>query len=201
MSSNTLLVDFDGVIRLWQTSTICAAEERCNVAIGTVFETAFADSLLHPVVTGSRTHSEWENAVGNELSRMYGSNVSENLVSAWTNETWEIDEYLLSELCRVAPNHKFVLVTNATDRLQQDLIKSGLESRFDFVINSSQFGIAKPDADFFRHALIMSNSRATDCIYIDDSLGNVSAAQTLGIKSVLHESIEKTLEAIKHTCT
>ena len=201
MNNKTLFVDFDGVLRIWSTDKIGVAEEQSHVEPGTVLNTAFANSLLHSAVTGKISHVQWQGQVEAVLAEKYGPLVSSDLISAWENELWEIDNVLLNELVRIKNAHQLVLVTNATDKLNSDLAKCGLKDFFSFVVNSSSIGIEKPNLGFFQRALEISGSRAQDSVFVDDSLSHVESASRLGIASILHKTVKDTVCFVEEKCT
>lgn len=56
---------------------------------------------------------------------------------------------------------------------------------FDFVVDSSEVGMRKPDPAIFRHALEVAGVAAGESIFLDDFAGNVTAAKALGMKAIL----------------
>ncbi len=60
-----------------------------------------------------------------------------------------------------------------------------VDELFDFVVDSSEVGMRKPDPAIFEHALIVGGLAAEQVIFLDDHEGNVAAAQALGIRSLL----------------
>jgi HAD superfamily hydrolase (TIGR01509 family) len=75
------------------------------------------------------------------------------------------------------------LVTNATDRLPRDLDGLGLSEHLDFVVNSSDVGIAKPSPEIFWYALAVAGAQPHEVLFIDDTSANVLAASALGIRT------------------
>jgi len=200
VSNKTLFLDFDGVIRIWRSAKVSAAEAKCYLEPGTLFSCAFSHKYLTPAVTGEITHLEWHQRVGNELVRKYGASVAACLLDAWNAEGWDIDRQLLDSLIRVCPGYQLVLVTNATNKLNEDLMRAGLGEAFRHVINSAEIGFAKPDPEFFRIALATSNAIAEETVFIDDSSKNVVSAQEVGIKSVLHKCMDDTVCRLEGMC-
>lgn len=93
-----------------------------------------------------------------------------------------------------------MLLTNATDRLEEDLKKAGIFSKFSQIFNSSTIGMAKPSADLFKHVADRIGLRPKEVIFIDDSKQNVAAAGEMGFAAVhfvglsnLQEQLDKIL--------
>ncbi|MEH6550489.1 MAG: HAD family phosphatase [Pseudomonadales bacterium] len=59
-----------------------------------------------------------------------------------------------------------------------------VEELFDFVVDSSEVGMRKPNPDIFHHALALAGVDAGEAIFLDDFLGNVQAAQALDITAI-----------------
>ena len=198
---DTILIDFDGVLRHWVGSEVNDAERTLGLASGTLFSLAFSHELLFPAITGEVTHEQWHERVKSKLVQRHTDEVASKLIKAWNEASWEIDFELLHSLKQLAPTCQYVLVTNATSRLDADLKKTGLTSAFNVVVNSSKIGVAKPDLLFFRKALSVAGSQAFRSVFIDDNLDNVNAARSMGIDSIHHQDVFDTLEYIQRQCT
>jgi putative hydrolase of the HAD superfamily len=78
--------------------------------------------------------------------------------------------------------------------------KFGLHQCFDAFISSCEVGMRKPDPRIFNLAMGIAQASPEECIYIDDRLMLVQAAQKLGIRSLHHKSFsttKRTLEDFK----
>lgn len=60
-----------------------------------------------------------------------------------------------------------------------------VDELFDFVIDSSEVGMRKPNPAIFEHALTVSGFAAHEVVFLDDFEGNVLAARALNIPSIL----------------
>ena len=60
-----------------------------------------------------------------------------------------------------------------------------VDELFDFVVDSSEVGIRKPNPAIFTHALSLAGVTAVEALFLDDYAGNVTAAEALGIRSIL----------------
>jgi putative hydrolase of the HAD superfamily len=60
-----------------------------------------------------------------------------------------------------------------------------VDDMFDAVVDSSEVGMRKPDPAIYHHTLELLGARADQAIFLDDFVGNVEAAQRLGIKGVV----------------
>ena len=79
--------------------------------------------------------------------------------------------------------------------------KFGLHQCFDSFVSSCVVGMRKPDPGIFTLAMGIAQVAPEECIYFDDRLMLVEAAQKLGIRSFHHQcfsSTKKILENIKN---
>ena len=64
---------------------------------------------------------------------------------------------------------------------------ASLFSLFDGLVFSGPIGLAKPQQEIFHHLLNQYSLIPGDCIFIDDRLENIAAAETVGIKGYLFD--------------
>jgi putative hydrolase of the HAD superfamily len=79
--------------------------------------------------------------------------------------------------------------------------KFGLHQCFDAFISSCEVGMRKPDPGIFTLAMGIAQVSPEECVYFDDRLMLVQAAQKLGIRSFHHISFsttKKILEDLKN---
>ena len=60
-----------------------------------------------------------------------------------------------------------------------------VDELFDFVVDSSEVGIRKPNPAIFERALEVGGHTPDQVLFLDDFAGNVAAAEALGIRSIL----------------
>ncbi len=197
---NTVLIDFDGVIRHWLSTELDNYVASLGLESNPLFPCAFSERHLLPAITGRISHEEWCDNVRFDLSKDYGRDVAEKLVKKWYSLESEIDYDFLTKIRSQLSCRQLVLVTNATSRLNDDLHSAGLGGEFDKVINSSEIGVAKPALSYFHIALKKLNVSKDDCVFIDDTPKNVEAARSLGIDSLLHSNTQETLQFIEEKC-
>ena len=63
--------------------------------------------------------------------------------------------------------------------------------RFDVLVWSYQFGIAKPDPAIYRHTLDELGTTSEETLFIDDRRENVEAARALGMPAIQYSSVER----------
>ncbi|MGN6828296.1 HAD family hydrolase [Paucibacter sp. M5-1] len=182
MCPATLFIDLDGVLRLWP-SGYSDLEEAHQLPVGSITRAAFASDLLTQVITGRITDEAWRAEVARRLAASHPNSRADAAVTAWSKPVGTVSLDVLN-MVMVSREHCSVgLITNATDRLPRDLAALGLTEHLDFVINSSDIGVAKPSPEIFMHALAATNTPPQHAVFIDDTASNVAAANAMGIRS------------------
>ncbi len=83
-------------------------------------------------------------------------------------------------------NKRLVLLTNAHRRtIEVKFERTGLETYFDAVISSHDFGYAKENANFWPRLIESETYDAQKSLFIDDNLRVLNAARTHGIKYLI----------------
>ena len=185
MRYKALLIDFDGVIRLWPARD-SELEARFGLRPGEIGRAAFAPENLQDAITGVISDEQWRLRIARTLSPGIGQQPAAEAVLAWSALQGAIDAVVLSTIAQSRKGVRVALLTNATSRLAQDLECLGLSDHFDAVINSSNVGVAKPNPAIFQHALTVVAASPREAIFVDDSAANVAAARTLGIEAHLY---------------
>jgi putative hydrolase of the HAD superfamily len=185
--ARALLIDLDGVLRRWDTPAAGGAEGTFGLPPGVVAATAFAAPLLRRAITGQISDDAWRQEVVARLAGEYGRERAAGAVAAWSAPAGRVDETVLALVRAVRRRAPVVLVTNATTRLDADLARLGLGGAFDAVASSSRIGAGKPEAEIFRAALAAAGVHPGAALFVDDSDGNVAAAQALGLKGYRFE--------------
>ena len=71
---------------------------------------------------------------------------------------------------QLSTNYRLALIsnTNYPDLVYRNLAKARLNSVFDVIVTSVEFGIKKPDPMVFEHAACLLGVKTRDCIYVGD---------------------------------
>lgn len=180
MTPRLLLTDLDGVVRQWPRGD-ASLEESHGLPAGVIARTAFAPDLLHQAITGVITDEAWREEVRRQLQGLHPGADAGAAVAAWSEPAGVVDVEVRDLLAQVRERSRVGLITNATSRLPRDLARLELADHFDFIINSSEVGHAKPSPEIFAHALEVAGAAPGEALFIDDALANVQAAAALGI--------------------
>jgi putative hydrolase of the HAD superfamily len=185
MQYDAILVDLDGVIRVWPESDE-SIEAAHNLPIDAIRNIAFSPELLNLAITGEITDEEWRARVAEQLRGEFSGTDAQDALARWSSQTGQVDQEVLSLLRTCERSIKLVLVTNATSRLAGDLYALGISNCFHAVVNSSTVGFAKPAEQIFRFALRQAGTVPERALFIDDTKANVDAAASIGILSHVH---------------
>ena len=101
----------------------------------------------------------------------------------------KMNKELVNWIERKKDNYTISLLTNNTSSLDKVLKeKFQIEYLFDFIFNSADIGMVKPNPEIYKHALEKTKTEPKNCLFVDDSERNVKAAKKLGIKAVLFQN-------------
>lgn len=191
-----LLLDLDGVLRVWHTDNDARAEQATGLPRGAILEAAFADQLLSRVITGHLTDEAWRQGVVANLREAFPGIDVERAVELWSASPGAVNHETLELVRACRRTASVVLVTNATSRLPKDLERLGLLGEFDHVVNSSEVGYIKPQSQIYEAALRTAGADPSEAFFVDDSAKNVVAARALGIESHVFDSPESLSRAL-----
>ncbi|MFC1435369.1 HAD-IA family hydrolase [Streptacidiphilus sp. N1-3] len=175
-----LLVDLDGVVRLWPRRSADRAASACGLPPGSVRELAYgpAFDLAH---LGRLTHEQWVDGVREDLVQRYGP-AAAVAADLWAADRGEIDPAMVNLLLRArATGLTVATLTNNTSVLPEDLRLHRLDALFDHVVNSADIAVAKPSAAAYVRALQHLGMTAGSVAFTDDNPKNATAAAGLGL--------------------
>ncbi|MCF7792736.1 MAG: HAD-IA family hydrolase [Candidatus Cloacimonetes bacterium] len=102
---------------------------------------------------------------------------------------------------KLSSKYKIFILSN-TDEIHFPYIWKTFPSLHIFAQNlmlSYQLGCMKPNLEIYSKALSMHKLKAEECIFIDDKLENMRAAEKFGMTSILHINNKKTfIDVSKH---
>lgn len=174
--AKALLLDFDGVLRHYDTAVDHAVEDRFGLNHGTIFKTAMEPARYQQLVVGGWTRARWLADISSALG------IPVEAMAELTAYRGYIDHEVLGFVRDVrAAGVPVALCTNAPVDLDDDLVQLGLAEEFDAVVNSSVVQAAKPAAEFFKAACLAVRTVPRLCLFVDDSHRNVEGARRVGI--------------------
>jgi putative hydrolase of the HAD superfamily len=181
--------DLDGVVRDFAPGDVCPAiEVALGLPAGHVSATAFRRDLLLPTITGRRTFEQWYAAICGALEEVVPEpDLVRQHMRRWREHRGSVVDETVGRLeaLRVGGNRTYVF-TNGTDHVPQELELLGVRRLFDGLLNSADFGVAKPDplAYAAAHRAIEADLGREvargEVWFTDDRDENVTAAREFG---------------------
>lgn len=186
-----IITDLDGVIRHFPIERDREIEVRYGLPEGILADMAFESVLLQRVIKGEISDSSWRSQTLAKLQTRFSKEKSAAAVRAWSNFSGNVDHDCLSVIKELGSYGPIVLLTNATDRLHFDLEALKIKNAFDFIFNSSDIGLAKPDKILFERVCSDLGILPSEGLFIDDSKINVDAASEVGLHTVHFKSLNQ----------
>ena len=184
------MVDFDGVLRLWPGSN-SEIEKKYGLSSGSIHKVAFQSVVLDQAIRGLITDEQWRQNIIDILQETQPAADVPSAITEWSASHGEIDKNLLALLSACKPIAEILLLTNATSRLDEDLAVLELDNWFSKVINSSEVGSVKPELEIFQTAIQACSCPVSEIVYIDDSLGNITAGAETGLSTHHYTSFDR----------
>ena len=181
MTTTTLLLDADGVLQRvpngWEESMRPALEGRVDDVEGFLAEASAAE---RPALTGT---VRWLDVLPGLLERWGIPAAYDDLVDVWLSiepvpGVREIVEALRGKgiRCGLATNQDVVRAEFMHESL-------GYGDLLDEAFYSCELGVAKPDPAYFSAIIDRLDVPAGETLFVDDSLRNVEAARSVGLRA------------------
>lgn len=184
-----LLLDLDGVLRIWDPDLTGAVERAHGLPAGTLSVTAFAPHLLMPALTGAVDDRAWRESVAEAIAAEHGD-AAHVAVEDWMVPVGTVDPEVLDIVRAARSRMLVVLFSNATSRLADDVARLGLTDEVDAVVSSADVGLAKPDPDVFSRIALANRLMFSEIAFVDRSAENVASAEILGIHSHVYTDVD-----------
>lgn len=179
-----ILFDFDGVLATEKTGSVSIAKYiagRCGLPEERVRRCyrKYNQQLL----MGKTTHEEIWPAFCRELGR----DLDYQLLTDAFRAT-ELDPDLFSLIRQLRGTYRIALVTdNRSDRIRTILDHNRIGELFDAVAVSAELGFGKEDRRIFDFVLGRLRLRPEECVFIDNTAGNLIVPEQLGIRTLLFD--------------
>lgn len=131
-----------------------------------------------------------------ELGRLAGvtpEKVSEELGGNKPNKP------LLSIIRRLKDDYKISILSNSSMDFPRKFLDADDIDLFDDIILSYRHGVVKPDPEIYKIAATRLGVEPEECLFIDDSLGHIEGAESVGMKGIYYRDIiqlKKDLETL-----
>jgi putative hydrolase of the HAD superfamily len=195
-SVRALTWDFGGVLfRTEDQAPRQNWERKLKLQTGELHDLVFYGQTSRLATLGKASTEDIWHAISEQLDLNFEE------LNALRRDFWAGDrlDHELVETTRTLRKHlKTALLSNAWPDLRAYLVEDlQIDDAFDLLIISAEEGTAKPGEQIYQILLDRLNIRAEECVFIDDSLENVRAANDLGIQTVLFQDRAQTLDDLR----
>jgi len=98
----------------------------------------------------------------------------------------KINKSLIYWIRKNRKKYTISLVTNNTAILKRLLKKKfKVFDDFDYIFNSAEIGLSKPNPNFFKYVLKKLKTKSKKCLFVDNNSKNVEVAKNLGFNTIL----------------
>lgn len=133
------------------------------------------------------------NAFADALRRMTGKPLTNRQIEeAWTSMILDFPEGIVGLLQRLQQRYRLFLFSNTNiihvPVFEHKLTGLGVASPdelFEAVYYSHELGLRKPDPEAFEEVLRRSGLQASETVFIDDTIGNIRGAASVGLHTIL----------------
>jgi epoxide hydrolase-like predicted phosphatase len=157
----------------------------------------FHENYLIPLGKGEITETElWQQAT--EKLGIRPVELEENLIGRAFSESFQSYKDVLDFVEELRAEGQKLAVLSNTNDVHADITKQKkVFEPFDEVFLSQELGMRKPDPAIYEHVLGKLAIKPEEAIFVDDSSENVSAAASLGIKTVLAQGPDQIINEVR----
>ncbi|RJF40909.1 HAD family hydrolase [Actinomyces sp. 2119] len=179
-SVRTVMLDADGVLQLIGTPWTQALRDAGG--------TEFAHALLAEEEDALCGRESLTTLLERLVARLGLAATTDRLLALWYRAVPDPCAWQLVAELRSA-GYTTVLATNQQYERRQWMRETlGYRGQVDIEGYSCTLGVAKPQPEYFTRLLEESGSEPRQALFVDDNTDNISAAQSLGIRTVHHRA-------------
>ena len=192
-----IIFDFGRVISAQKPMSLFRGyEEKLGIQPGTLNPIMFGSQAWHDTLVGRKTLAEYWRDIGPQLNLHTAEAIEKFRQQYHADES--INTGVLDQIRRLRSQgqHKLAVLSNAPPNLAQWLVDWDILDLFDVVFCSGDDGVDKPNPAAFEITLERLGVAPEQAVFIDDTLGHVTAARALGIHGVLFTTAEDLAEQL-----
>ncbi len=196
MPIRAIILDVGGVILLEKDHTRRSKwEARLGLPEGQLTRLVLDSEPAARAASGQVAEREVWQAVGSKLG-LEDAQILELQRDFWSSE--ELDPTLVPFIQSLRPRYKIGILSNAwSDARSIHNARFKFDTWVDVAIYSAEVKLLKPDPRIYQLALAQLEIPADECVFVDDKLVNVQAAQALGMNGIQHKGAQQTISDIK----
>ncbi|WP_329416677.1 HAD family phosphatase [Streptomyces sp. NBC_00704] len=195
MTATCVILDIGGVLEITpQTGWVQQWEERLALPTGTVHERMHDVWRAGSVGHISEHDVQWETAARLGLD---APQVEAFMADLWTEYLGTPNVELIAYLRGLRGRCRLGILSNSfVGARERETSLYHFDELVEQIVYSHEIGVEKPDPRAFEAACAGLEVRPQNCLFIDDSAGNVEAAQAMGMQAHLFEDNARTIRRI-----
>jgi putative hydrolase of the HAD superfamily len=142
----------------------------------------FGSDAWHKVLIGQVSLEDYWREIGPALGLYTPEEIEAFRHRYFADEA--VNEGVLDLIRRLNSRYRLAVLSNSPPKLAQWLEDWEILDLFDVVVCSGDEGLVKPDPAIFRLTLERLEVAPEEAVFIDDTLGHVEAARSLGLHGV-----------------
>jgi HAD superfamily hydrolase (TIGR01509 family) len=187
-----IIFDFGRVISAQKPlSLFHSYEQDLGLEPGTLNLIMFGSPAWEDALLGLKTAKEFWYAIGPELGLPAPEEIDAFRRRYHADEAINEGVRYLIQRLRQQGQHKLAVLSNSPPGLDQWLDDWHMLNLFDVVFCSGDEGVAKPNPAAFEITLERLGVAPEEAVFIDDTLGHVETARTLGLHGILFTTAEE----------
>lgn len=185
---NTLIFDFGNVIAFFNYGRVInnfARMSNGHLPPRVIQQRLFANEFLEHFETGQTSPAAFIRGIRHRANIINATD--QQIIDAW-NDLLTPNTAVIDTIKKIPDDIKLVIGSN-TNPIHFKYYRreyAHVLDRFATFVMSYEVGALKPDLRFFRRCLSESESKAEDCLYVEDIPQYVDAASTLGIEGIAY---------------
>ena len=189
-SIKAVIFDFGRVISVQKPLSLFRAyEEELGLAPDTINQIMFESQAWQDALVGTKSSKEFWQVIGSELRLASREMIDVFRKRYHADES--IDRGVLSLIRQLHGRYKLAVLSNSPPGLAKWLSDWGILDLFDVVYCSGDEGMIKPDPVVYNSTLNRLAILPHEAVFIDDTIGHVKAAQSLGIHGIEFKNAEQ----------
>jgi len=185
-----IIFDFGRVISSQKpVSLFRAYEDDLGLVPGTINDIMFESKAWRDALIGRSSTKEFWQAIGPALG--LESRAKINYFRKRYHADESIDKGVLNLIRRLHGRYKLAVLSNSPPGLADWLSEWGILDLFNVIYCSGDEGMIKPQPTAYNSTLKRLGTSACEAVFIDDTIGHVEAAQSLGIHGIRFTNAEQ----------
>ena len=178
-----LIFDFGRVISSQKPASLFRTyEDDLGLAPGIINQIMFESQAWRDALIGRISAQEFWHMIGPALGLESFEKIDDFRKRYHADES--IDRGVLSLIRQLHGRYKLAILSNSPPGLAQWLSDWGILDLFNVVYCSGDEGMAKPQPAVYNSTLKRLGTSPHEAVFIDDTIGHVKAAQSLGIHGI-----------------